>query len=315
MVWIFGKPLLRGLSVALGVSSLCFVVAHLIPGDVALEIAMARYGESDIRITERADRVREEEGLSRPLRLQYLSWMAKIAKLDFGISLIDKSPVLQSVGEALRFSAILGVSALSLSLCAALPIGVLCGLFPRGKFNFLMAIFSSMIASAPTFVWGIALVVFFALKFKILPVAGFVSPAHVVLPATTIALTLFASSSRIIAVSLSEVIESPYYAFARYKGLSEFRVLFSHGLRNASVPVVTFVGMQAASLFGGIMAVESLFNWPGVGLLFLRSVTTRDIPMIQATGIAMGLIYVMFNTVVDLLCLYLKPAAQLERLG
>jgi peptide/nickel transport system permease protein len=303
------------LCVAGSVASLCFVVVHFMPGDVALEIAMARYGESDIRITEMADRVREEEGLSLSLRLQYLNWVARVASLDFGISLVDGRPVLPTVGGALRFSAILGVAALAISLCVALPVGIVCGLFPGGKFNFVMAICSSLIISVPAFVWGIVLVVVFALKLRYLPVAGFASPAHIVLPATTIALTLFAPSSRIIAVSLSETIESPYCAFARHKGLNEFCVLLLHGFRNASVPVVTYVGMQTASLFGGAMAVESLFNWPGVGSLFLRSVTTRDIPVLQAAGIAMGLIYVTVNTAVDLLCLYLRPTVRLERLG
>ncbi|GHS95855.1 ABC transporter permease [Synergistales bacterium] len=315
VVGILGKSILRGLGIAFCVSGLCFAVAHLIPGDVALEIAMTRYGESDVGIIDRADRVREEEGLSLPLAVQYLDWIGKVARLDFGISLIDKTPTLPVVLRALKFSALLGVVALGFSLCVALPVGIVVGLRPRGKFYLVTAMLSSLIVSIPSFVWGISLIVLFALKLKWLPVAGFLSPTYVILPAATIALTLSATSSRIIAVSLAETINSPYYAFARHKGLSELWTLFFHGLRNASVPVVTCIGMQAASLFGGTIAIETLFNWPGVGLLFLNAVTSRDIPVLQTAGIAMGLICVAVNTTVDLLCLVLKPTARLERLG
>jgi peptide/nickel transport system permease protein len=307
------KLVLRAAGVALSVSSLCFAVVHVIPGDMALEIAFARYGESDIRILETADRIRAEEGLTQPLYAQYCKWISRVFRFDLGFSIVDKSPVVLLLKRALKFSFILGAAATLASLCFALPMGIAGGLFPNGKFNVFVSGLSSLIVSIPSFVWGIMLIVLFALKLKWLPVAGFMTPSHLVLPAVTTAIGLYSTSVKVIAVAMEDTVASPYYAFARCKGLSEAQVLFFHGLRNASVPVLTYIGMQTAGIFGGTIAVERLFNWPGAGMLFLDSVMSRDIPVVQATGIAIGLIYVGVNTTAEWLCALLKPTIEVER--
>jgi peptide/nickel transport system permease protein len=313
IIWKTIKLTLRATGVALSVSSLCFVVVHVIPGDMALEIAFARYGESDIQIIETADRIRVEEGLTQPLYTQYFKWISRVFRFDLGFSIVDKSPVMLSLKRALKFSFILGMAAMLISLCFALPIGTVGGLLPNGKINIFISALSSLIVSIPSFVWGIMLIVVFALKLRLLPVAGFMTLSHLVLPAVTTAIGLYSTSVKVIAVAMEDTVASPYYAFARYKGLTETQALFLHGLRNASVPVLTYIGMQTAGLFGGTIAIERLFNWPGVGMLFLESVMSRDIPVVQATGIAIGLVYVVVNTVTEWLCILLKPTVDLER--
>jgi len=161
--------------------------------------------------------------------------------------------------------------------------------------------------SVPGFVLGAVFIFLIAVKLRILPAAGHHTPSSLILPAVTLALDLAAVSSRVIRTSVLEVSQSFYLLFARIKGLPDLRVLLDHGIRNAAVPVVTFWALQVAHVLDGVVVLESLFNWPGVGFLLLESIRGRDLTMIQGVTLVIGLIYVGVNLAADLICAWLDP--------
>ncbi|WP_037403102.1 ABC transporter permease, partial [Sinorhizobium fredii] len=159
----------------------------------------------------------------------------------------------------------------------------------------------------PPFVLGLILMLVFSKQLGWLPPAGFGSPREMLLPALTLAFGLAAMSSRITRNSVAAVAKAPYFAFARYKGLPEAVVVGRHGLRNAAIPVVSYLGLQAVYLVEGVVVVESLFAYPGIGHALVHAVVERDIPMVQGTALVMGLMFVVIAAIVDLLTHWLDP--------
>ncbi len=298
--------LFQGISVALIVATLGFLAVNLTRGDTALDIAIARYSEdlADERVVEL---VRREEGLDQPLFVQYCQWVGRILTLDLGRSLVSREPVTALLIHHFHYTFLLATAAIAVSLLIALPWGVLCGIYPGGTFDHISSMICSALVSVPQFVIGLLLILALAIRLHWFPVAGFFSPAHLVLPAITLGIGLAAVSSRVIATSLAEVRGSLFYRFGAMKGLSPFRVFTAHGIRNASIPVVTYISVQAAHLLDGVVVVETLFAWPGLGKLLLDSVLARDIPVIQGACLLIGILYVAVNITVDLICLVLDP--------
>lgn len=170
-----------------------------------------------------------------------------------------------------------------------------------------------MIKAQPVFLIGLGLVILFALQLNWLPVAGFGHPKFLILPALALALGMAAMSSRMIRNSTAQVLQSPYYAFARLKGLNHEQAFTHHAQLNIALPVMAFVGIQAVSLVEGIVMIESLFSWPGVGHALSHAIFQRDIPMIQGSALVMGLLFVALNTLVDLAQYALDPRLRLSR--
>ncbi len=301
-----GARLLQGLVVVWGVSTVCFLLTVGLPGDMALRVAMARYGE-DLSSRETADYVARRAGLDRPLMVQYLRWIESTTALNLGRSLVSGRPVKDELRFHLGNTLKLGTAALALSLAAALPLGIMAGIRPGSGFDVASALVSCALVSIPGFVLGAVLIVGLAVKAKILPAAGFAAFENLILPATTLAAGLAAVSSRIIRTAVAEFRTSFFLTFAQLKGLPRTRIIYGHALRNAAPPVVTFLGVQAAHLFDGVVVVENLFDWPGLGKLILDGLLSRDLPVIQGTALLLGLIYVMVNLVTDLICLWLDP--------
>ena len=164
-----------------------------------------------------------------------------------------------------------------------------------------------MLVALPGFVLGSLLILGFTIKLGWLPAAGFTRPAHVVLPAITLALGLAAVSNRVIRTAVSSVKNAFYLTFGQLKGLPPKRIIWGHAVRNMAAPVVTFLGLQLAHLMDGAVVVENLFDWPGLGYLLLESINSRNVPVIQAATLLIGLIYVLLNLVVDLVCYWLEP--------
>ena len=306
--------LAQGLLVAWLVSTVCFLLTVSLPGDLALRVALARYGE-DLPSQETVDYIRSQEGLGQPILVQYQRWLAGLARLQLGHSLSSGLPVDLEVWFHLGNTAKLAFCALILSLLVAAPLGLWCGLRPGGWGDGMVAAGSSALVALPGFLVGALLILGLAIEMRWLPAAGFSNPDHIVLPALTLALGLAALSNRVIRTALVEVKDSYYLLFARLKGLPRLRVFWAHALRNLAAPVVTFLGLQLAHVMDGAVVVESLFGWPGLGNLLLNAVNARDIPVIQAAALCIGLIYVLVNLMADLICLWLDPRQRLERTG
>ncbi|WP_407310671.1 ABC transporter permease [Pseudomonas sp. nanlin1] len=299
MIRLLGFRLLQALMVALLVGALTFLLMTLLPGDAAYRIAAGRYGY-DLVNSAAAEAVRAELGLDQPLLARFVSWVGHLLVLDLGNSLVSGKPVTEMVAHELGSSVRLALGAVALSVIIGPALGVLAGLRQGGWIDKALLLISTATRAIPHFVLGVILVLIFAVSLAILPSAGHGTFAHSVLPSLTLALGLAAISSRVARDATVAVASSPYYAFGRLKGLSGCRVFMRHGLRNISVPVVTYLGVQLVYLIEGVVVVETLFAWPGIGHGLVHAIVQRDIPMVQGAALAMGLMFVLLNTLVDL---------------
>ncbi|GAA4877826.1 ABC transporter permease [Ferrimonas pelagia] len=309
MIALLKRRLLQAMLVAWSVGTLTFVLMHLLPGDFAYRIAAGRYGYDQVNKLA-ADAVHVELGLADPAWLQYLSWLWDLLRFDLGNSLISGAPVLQEIQHQLGHSLQLALFATVFSLLIAVPIGVYCGKRAKGPADQLCLMISTLLRAQPVFVIGLVLVLIFALQLGWFPVAGFGGSQYLILPAISLALTMAALSNRIIRNNTASVMGSPYMQFARLKGLNAEQAFARHAAPNIALPVIAFVGVQAIALIEGIVMIESLFSWPGIGHALAHAIFGRDVPMIQASALLMGLLFVLINTVVDLLGYWLDPRQQ-----
>ena len=306
IVRLVAARLAQAVATALVLATLCFTLVHALPGDTALRIAAARVGE-DRLTTETADRIRREEGLDRPLAVQYVTWLSAIAVGDLGRSLVSRKTVAAEIGQHLGTTLMLGAAGWLLSYAIALPVGILAGLRPHGWVDRTTMTLAVGLASLPAFLIGIGLVSVFALSLHWLPAAGARTGAHMVLPSLTLALTLAAFSVRILRNAVVEVRGAFYMTFARIRGLGARAALRRHGVRNAAIPVVTFAALQLAYVVDGFVVVETLFAYPGLGDLLVKALLARDVPVIMGVGLLMASLFALCNLVADLLCLWLDP--------
>jgi len=297
---------MQGVAVALTVATLTFAAVNWSPGDMGMTIAIARYGQ-DLADHEEAGKIRQEAGLDAPVALRYAHWLKHTFSLDLGRSLVSGEKVSDLVCRHLGHTAKLAVGAMLVSLLVAFPLGVANGLRPGGVLQGMTEVGASLLVGIPSFVLGIVLILILSIHLNWLPVAGHSRQVHFILPALTLGLSLAAMSTMIIGEAISDVRQTRYYRFSRYKGLQEPLVMMRHGVRNAGVPIVTFLGLQMAHLLDGVVVVETLFAWPGMGLLLLESVLARDIPVIQGVSLVFGLMYVTVNMLVDLACGAMAP--------
>jgi peptide/nickel transport system permease protein len=306
--------LAQALATAAILASLCFVMVHALPGDLALRVAAARVG--DERVTpEIADRIRRQEGLDQPLVMQYGQWMGNLARGDLGRSLLSGKPVVEELAYHARFTLQLGILGWLLSYLIALPLGIAAGFRPGGIIDRATDGLAVLLASLPAFLTGIGLVTLFALTLRWLPPAGHRTGLHMVLPALTLALALVAYSIPIIRNAVVNVRQATFMTFARLKGLDSSAAFRHHGVRNAAVPVVTFAALQFAFVIDGFVVVETLFNYPGLGELLVKALIARDVPVIMGAGLLIGLAFAMVSLIADLLCLWLDPRGQPEVLA
>ncbi|WP_298961859.1 ABC transporter permease [uncultured Methylobacterium sp.] len=298
--------LVQAVLVALVVGGLCFALVRVLPGDAAFRIAADRYGP-DALTGQAAEAVRQELGLDRPWPELLLRWFGELAKGHLGNSLVSGEPVSEELASQLGPSLWLAACALVLSLLIGLPLGLVSGLRAGSGLDRLALIGAVALRALPPFVLGLVLMLVFSIRLEWLPPAGYGTWREMALPSLTLALGLAAVSSRVARDAVAEVGATTYYRFARLKGLPERAVLVRHGLRNAAIPVVTYLGLQAVYLIEGVVVVESLFAYPGIGHALVHAVIARDVPMVQGAALVMGLMFVLLNLGVDLLCRLLDP--------
>ncbi|MGF1476812.1 MAG: ABC transporter permease [Geminicoccaceae bacterium] len=292
--------------VALVIGIVSFVMMQTLPGDAAFRIAAGRYGY-DIMDAAAAEQVRHELGLDRPLLVQLGTWLFQLAHFDLGNSLVTGDPIREEIAHQLGASLELAIAAVLVSIMIAVPVGVVAGLNAGGRFDRTMLAVSVGLRSVPAFALGVVLMLLLAVEAKLLPVAGYGEPRHFVLPALTLGLGLAAVSNRVIRDAVVACLDSPWYAFARTKGLSRGQAISRHVARNAAVPAVAYVGVQLAYLIEGVVIIESVFAWPGIGHALVHAIFERDVPMVQGTALTLGLIFVALSLAVDLACRALDP--------
>jgi peptide/nickel transport system permease protein len=246
-------------------------------------------------------------GFDRPLWEQFLSFAGNLLQGDFGRSWRFQAPALPLVLERFPATIELALAALVFSLIIAVPVGVLSAVRRNTVFDGAAMVLAMIGQSAPAFWLGIMLILVFAVDFGLFPTSGREGLSSLVLPAVTLGLTLAGRNARLIRSSMLEVLNEDYIKTARAKGLTESRVIGKHAFRNALLPVVTVVGLELGHLLGGAVVVETVFAWPGVGLLAVQAVLGRDYPIVQAVIVISALVFVLTNLLIDLLYVWLDP--------
>ena len=255
-------------------------------------------------------------GLDKPWHIQYIEWFVGVLHGDFGQSLRLSLPVADVVGDAFWNSASLAITALLSVTIIAIPLGALAAIKRGSIADLIIGIFSYIGASMPEFVTATMLLIFVAgPALGLLPAGGFIAineslggfTSHVILPATTLGLVLTAHISRQVRSEMSEVLSSDYIRAARLKGLSEHRVIRRHALPNSLAPAVAVISLDIGYLLGGIIVVEEIFAWPGLGRLLIYALENRDLPVIQAITLVLATVYALSNFLSDIAIAILDP--------
>lgn len=311
MLKLLTSQLIQLLLVVWSVGTLTFVLMRNLPGDMAYRIAASRYGYDQVTASS-ASQVRAELGLDLAWYEQYLRWFADLLRLDLGNSLVSGASVWAEISHQFGHTLALALVALVISLIIAPPIGILSALRPNGIFDRFTLFVATLLRSAPAFIIGVLLITIFAVQLKWLPAVGYGKPINYVLPALTLALGLSAVSIRVSRNAAVAVFHATYYEFAKLKGLSSWQAFRRHGMRNLAIPIVAYHGVQLIYLIEGVVIVESLFAWPGIGHALVHAIIARDVPMIQGTTLVMGALFVLLNTVLDILNRLIDPRVKLK---
>jgi peptide/nickel transport system permease protein len=286
--------LAQTLPLALVVCALVFSLIHLIPGD-PVEIMLG-----DGAQPAEVDALRRELGLDRPLGAQFLDYFGGLLRLDLGESLRFRQPVVRLLLAHYPATLELALASMAASLLIALPLGILAALRRDRALDNGSRFLALLGVSIPNFWLGPMLIWLLAIRFDLLPVSGRSGPSSLVLPAITLGTALAGLLTRMVRSSLAEELSRDYLVAARAKGLGRGRAVARHALRNASIPVVTVVGLQFGALLTGAIITETIFSWPGLGRLIVQAIQARDYPLVQGGILAIALTYLLVNLITDL---------------
>ncbi|MGQ3075546.1 MAG: ABC transporter permease subunit [Ferrovibrionaceae bacterium] len=314
----------------IGILLLSFMLIRLVPGD-PIEV---RFGERGIA-PERLAQLRAEMGLDQPLYIQFLDYLGHVARGDLGVSISTKNPVLTEFLALFPATVELGLCAMIFAIVFGLPAGVFAAVKRGSVFDHALMSTSLTGFSMPIFWWGLLLILLFSVQLGWTPVSGrlaalyYIEPTtgfmlidsllsdekgaflsalrHLILPTVVLGTIPLAVVARMTRSSMLEVLNEDYIRTARAKGLSSFRVIGIHGLRNAMIPVVTVIGLQVGSLLGGAILTESIFAWPGVASWLIEAINRRDYPVLQGGVLLVASLVMLVNLAVDVLYGMLNP--------
>jgi peptide/nickel transport system permease protein len=305
------KRLTALVPVLFGLSIIVFLVMTLIPGDTATAILGA------YATPENVERINRELGLDKPLVQQYLIWIGNVLQGDFGRSYALNRPVLDEVLE--RFGATLVLAGVSLVLCTVIGLvaGVVSAVRQFGWADRAITFFVLAGISMPSFWLGLLLIYLFAVHWRMLPASGMYAVygggdlqdllLHLILPAVTLAVVAAGVIARLTRGAMLEVLRQDYVRTARAKGLTERRVIYGHAFRAALVSIIPVIGIQSGFVLGGAVYIETVFQWPGIGAMLVKAISSRDILLVQGGVLVVAASYVLFNLVADVLQSMLDP--------
>ena len=309
MVTYLLRRLILMLPVAFLVTVGVFALIRLTPGDPALILL----GED--RSPQAIAQIHQQLGLDKPIYVQYVIWLGRIAHGDFGRSVTTHEPVATAITERLPATLELGIVALLWSLIVAIPLGTIAAVGRGSLADYLATGITVAGVSLPNFFIGVVLIFVLSVTLRMFPFGGYVplsqdpyeSLRHVVLPAIALGTAGAAINMRFTRSSMIEVLKNDYVRTAWAKGNSLRRVLFIHALKNALIPVVTIVGLQIGGIIEGAIVTETVFTWPGVGRLAVESISDRDYTVVQAIVLLAAFSYLFSNLIVDLVYAWLDP--------
>ena len=297
-------------------SIVVFAIVHALPGD-AIDALVPPDAASN-PATRAA--LEKELGLDKPIYIQYLKWLERIVLHgDFGKSITTRRTISVEIFKRLPATIYLAVTAVLVSLVIAIPLGTIAAVKRRTPVDYTATATALLGVSVPEFWLAIMCILFFSLYLGWLPASEYRSPfdhfglslMHLVLPAGSLGVRLAAITTRLTRSSMLDEVRKEYVDTARSLGLPERRVIYKYTLRNALIPTVTVAGLQFARLLGGTVVVESIFSWPGVGLVLYEAILGRDYPMIQAAILILATAFVLMNLLVDLIYRWLNPRIRL----
>lgn len=324
-MWTFIiRRLLQSAIVIIGVTLITFTALQM-SGDPTYLYVSERATADEIQ------RTREALGFDKPLPEQYMTFLGKLVQGDFGNSLSYKRPALDAVMEALPATLELTFFAMILAVVVAIPLGVIASLNRGSATDGSVMTIAMLGQSIPSFWLGIMMIMFFGLQLRILPISGhvpFIMPLiqgnfvqaftnlpqtlyYLIMPGFAVAFYSISRNARLVRSSMLEVLSQDFVRTARAKGISERAVVIHHALRNAWLPVVTMIGLEFGFLIGGVVVVEIVFSWPGLGRLVFNAINQRDIPVVQAAVVVLALVFIALNLIVDMVYARIDPRVKL----
>ena len=294
------KRLGLAILVALAVSMIAFLLLRL-SGDPAIAIAGEGARQADIEL------IRQTYGFDRPLPVQYLDWLGKSIRGDFGDSIYFKTPAAPLIFAKLQTTLLLGFLALAFALAISVPLGMLAAIYRNSWLDRLCLAVAVVGQALPNFFFALLLIMLFSISLRWLPVSGSDSWLHFVMPTIALGYYVAPAFMRLIRAGMIEVLEADYIRTARAKGLPASTVIFKHALRNAVVPVVALAAVQLGFLLGGSVVVETIFALDGLGYLAYQSITYKDFPVMQTIVLLLSVIYVVLTLASDIANAWLDP--------
>ncbi len=303
---LWSRLLLQAVFVLLAVGTLCFVMAEALPGDAAYRVAAGRYGY-DVMNAEIAEAVRAELGLDRPAVMRWGEWVVQLAQGDLGRSVVLGDAVVSLLAVQLGHTLWLSLVAWVMAVALGLTLGVWTALRPDGWLRHAIDQLNNVLRASPAFLLGVVLSTLLAVELGWFPVAGHDDAGHVFLPALTLALTLCPGFTQVVRSAALKLLHSDAFEFAQVKGLPLWAALRRHALPQTLLTTLAYAGVQLVLLIEGMVVIETLFAWPGIGHALVHAVIARDVPMIQGTAISMALLFVFLSGVIDWLLHWLDP--------
>lgn len=315
------RRILQMLPTLLAISVISFGIVHLAPGDPLLALIGEESASAD---TAKVEMLRQEYGFDQPVYVQYAKWLTKVVQGDFGKSIVEQRSVLEMIGERLPNTLYLNVITLVLTYVIGIPLGVVTALRQYSAMDYGVTSAAYLMNAMPTFWIGLMMIYFFSVNLQWLPTSGMHTIGYTIerkgflvyaldtlkytlMPATVLVLGSLSGLTRYVRAQMLEVVSEDYVRTARAKGLSERVIIYKHALRNALLPVITNLSLILPGLFGGAVIIETVFSWPGLGLLAIRAINQRDYPVIMAFNTIGAVLVVISILLVDLVYVLVDP--------
>jgi peptide/nickel transport system permease protein len=295
---------LRALTTLLGTTLIIFVLVRVVPADPAVSIAGPKADPETLAA------IRKDLGLDNPLAVQYGRYLWSLARGDLGRSYMTGRRVSDVIGERVPATALLAGASLAIGFLLGLVAGIITAARRGSAIDVAVLVGTLVGLSIPTFWLGNLLIYGFSYRLKLLPLGGYGTLAHLVLPAATLAIMEFFFYARFVHTNVAGTLASDYIRTARAKGVPPARLYFVHALRNALIPIITLLGLDIAALMSGVVLTETVFNWPGLGRLAVQAVFNLDVPLVAGTVLFSAVLVLAANLAVDLLYGVIDPRIQ-----
>jgi peptide/nickel transport system permease protein len=306
MAAFFARRLVQSALILLGVSFVTFVLLYALPADPVRQIA----GRS--ATAETVENIRRELGLDRPFIVQYARYLGGLLQGDLGRSYLQKTEVAELIAARLPATLLLMLGAIIAELAIGLTMGIIAALRRGTATDTSLMVASFVGVSAPQFVVGLLLLYVFAVQLQWFPIGGYGTLAHLVLPALTLGILGAGWYSRMMRSSMIDVLRQDYIRTARAKGLARRRIVLRHALPNAILPIIAMIGIDIGIFMGGIVVVESVFGWPGIGQLAWQAIQRVDIPIIMGVTLVSAFAIVLGNLLADLVTPFIDPRIRIR---